>query len=204
MAKCVQRNGGENKGGSEVISLHWIQPSGFTLSSLNGQNATGRTGLKENKHAKCTGRGTCERRQGQLDAKRLFFALGKAWMMNDHIPKVINVSSWSAMAKFLGHLQRQEGFIGPSSSLFIGSRRHRVDTEGYCFWVCFIPPLLAQSSYQCMQQPRWLSSRIKHHSISRREGWAEGEASGKWKWTGDLNLYQAIPIQPNRPQHLSG
>lgn len=40
-----------NKGGSEVISPHWVQPSGFTLSPLNGQNATGRAGMKENKQA---------------------------------------------------------------------------------------------------------------------------------------------------------
>lgn len=29
----------------------WVQPSGFTLSPLNGQNATGRAGKKENKQA---------------------------------------------------------------------------------------------------------------------------------------------------------
>lgn len=30
---------------------HWVQPSGFTLSPLNGQNATGRAEKKENKQA---------------------------------------------------------------------------------------------------------------------------------------------------------
>lgn len=32
--------------------------------------------------AKCTGKGNCKRRQGQLDAKWPFFALGRKWMIN--------------------------------------------------------------------------------------------------------------------------
>lgn len=45
-----------NKGGSEVISPHWVQPSGFTLSPLNGQNATGRAGIKRTNRPMCLGR----------------------------------------------------------------------------------------------------------------------------------------------------
>lgn len=186
---CSKRNEGRNKDSSEVISLHWIQPSGFTLSSLNGQNATGRTRLKENKPAKCTGRETREKRQEKLDAKLLFFSFGKEWMMNYNIQKVINVSSSSAIAKFLGHLQRQEGFIGPSSSLFMGSRRHPVDTEGLCSQFCLIPLLLAQSSYQFMQQPCLLSfCIIKHHSVSWRGKQQRAKENGLKVW-----IYPKLP-----------
>lgn len=45
-----------NKGGSEVISPHWVQPSGFTLSPLNVQNATGRAGIKRTNRPMCLGR----------------------------------------------------------------------------------------------------------------------------------------------------
>lgn len=50
-AKSGHRNEGRNKGGSEVISLRWIQPSGCAPSPLKGQKAAGRAGLGENKPA---------------------------------------------------------------------------------------------------------------------------------------------------------
>lgn len=52
--KRAQRNEG-NKGGCEVISSRWAQPSGFAPSPLTVQNAAGSVGKKENKHADVLG-----------------------------------------------------------------------------------------------------------------------------------------------------
>lgn len=77
-----------------------------------------------------------------------------------------------------------------------------METEGYCFGLRFVPLLLAQSSYQCMQRPCWLSSCIKHHSIHWKERWGKKTA----KQNGlEIWIYTRLWwYSQYRPQHHSG
>lgn len=113
-AKCAQRNEG-NKGGSEVISPHWVQPSGFTLSPLNGQNATGRARMKGNKQADVFGERMERGRGSELLNSHSRFSEGTEWWIIEtwKVIKYGSLKRWGQVPKTPAETEGSRSQRGP-------------------------------------------------------------------------------------------
>lgn len=125
-AKCAQRNE-KNKGGSEVISPHWVQPSGFTLSPLNGQNATGRARMKGNKQADVFGKRMERGRGSELLNFHSRFSEGTEWWIIEtwKVIKYGSLKHWGQVRKTPAETEGSRSQRGPAVAGQTPCPRHR-------------------------------------------------------------------------------